>query len=80
MAVIAAIMMRAWARLLVVTIGAVVAHILLDVLAPVIAEVSGFELPPLLEAWYWQYVGILLIGYLIVISVLFAIKRLVLKG
>lgn len=79
-AIMAALMMTGWSRLLIIAAGAAVAHVVLDVLAPVIAEVSGFQLPPLLDGYFWRYVAVLFVGYLVVVAILFAVKRLVIKG
>jgi len=78
-AVVAALMMTSWARLPFIAVGAALAHIVLETLAPVIAESGGFELPDLLQPYFWRYAGVLFVGYLIVVAILFAIKRLVLK-
>ncbi len=79
-AAVAALIMRKWARLPVIAVGAVLVHLGLEVLAPVIAESGGFRLPPLLEFHYWRSAAVLLVGYLIVIGLLFAIKRVVIKS
>ncbi|RKR03133.1 hypothetical protein [Maricaulis maris] len=80
LAVVSALILSKWSRLVVVAGGAVIAHIILERLAPVIAEVGGFHLPPLLETHFWRYVGVLFVGYLVVIGILFAIKRVVTKS
>ncbi|OLF73181.1 hypothetical protein AWH62_09590 [Maricaulis sp. W15] len=79
-AAVGTLILSKWSRLIVVAGGAVIAHIILERLAPVIAEVGGFHLPPLLEAHFWRYVGVLFVGYLVVIGILFAIKRVVTKS
>lgn len=80
LAVVSALILSKWSRLLFVAAGAVIAHVVLERLAPVIAEVGGFHLPPLLEAHFWREVGVLFVGYLVVIGILFAIKRVVIKS
>lgn len=79
-AVIAALMLSNWSRLPVIAVGSVVAHVALDILSPVFAEVGDLRLPPLLEPGYWRYLGLLGVGYLIVVGILFAIKRIVVRG
>ncbi|WP_291844376.1 hypothetical protein [Maricaulis sp.] len=79
-AAVATLVLSKWSRLIVVAGGAVIAHIVLESLAPVIAEVGGFNLPPLLEAYFWREVGVLFVGYLVVIGILFVIKRIVTKN
>lgn len=78
-AIIAVLLLSTWARLPVIALGAVIAHVALDILSPVFAGVGDLRLPPVLEAYYWHYLGLLLVGYLIVIGILFAIKRVVLR-
>lgn len=78
-AVVAALMLADWKRLPFVAVGAVLAHLALESLAPVIAETGAFRLPPLLEAHFWRYAAVLFVGYLIVVAILFSIKRLVFR-
>lgn len=79
-AIVAALSMTKWARLPFIAAGAVIAHIVLESLAPVIAESGGFRLPPLLEPHFWRYAALLLVGYLIVVAILFAVKRVVVRS
>ena len=78
-AFVAALLLSGWKRLPAFALGATIVHIAVDVLAPVFANGAPLRLPPLLEAGFWEYVLILLLGYLIVISVLALLKRLLLK-
>jgi hypothetical protein len=79
-ALVSVLLMRGWVRLPLIAAGAVVAHLVLGTLAPVIAEVGGFALPSVLEPHFWHDVGLLFVGYLIVIGILYAIKRVVVKS
>jgi hypothetical protein len=79
-ALIAALMLSRWTRLLFVAGAAVAAHIALDILSPVFAEVGDLRLPPVLDGHYWRYLALLFVGYLIAVGILFAIKRVVVKG
>jgi len=78
-ALVAALMLSKWSRLLIIAAGAVIAHIVLDVMSPVFAEVGDFRLPDLLEQYYWHYVATLYVGYLLAIGILFTVKRVVVK-
>ncbi|MFS2318008.1 hypothetical protein RMQ97_08725 [Maricaulis sp. D1M11] len=78
-AVIAAMIMSQWPRIFIIVAGAVAAHIGLDILSPVFAEVGPLRLPDVTRLGYWRYVGLLFAGYAIAISVLFAIKRVVVR-
>lgn len=78
-ALIAALLLPDWKRILHFTIGATLVHILVDILAPVFANNAPLRLPPLLHGDFWERVLILLLGYFIVISVLAIIKRVLLR-
>ena len=74
-AAIAAYMMNDWRRVLVVALGCVFAHLLVDLILPVFRG-GGFRLPPLVEVGFWQNFLRLYAGYLIVVNVFYLIKRL----
>ena len=77
-AAVAAYMLSDWRRILFMTAGAVVVHAIFDVMIPVLGGNAAFRLPPLVEMEYWRHLLQLYAGYLIVISVLYVIKRVVL--
>lgn len=74
-AAIAAYVMTDWRRILVVSLACVFAHLLVDLLLPVLSG-GGFRLPPLVEVGFWQNFLRLYAGYLIVVNVFYFIKRL----
>ena len=76
-ALVATFLMPAWRRLPVFTVGAAAIHVLADVLVPVVTSGASLRLPEVLEFHFWQYVATLLIGYLIIIAILFFLKRLI---
>lgn len=78
-ALVAALLLPSWGRLIVFVIGATLVHLLVDILLPVIANNAALRLPDILAMPFWRYVAVLLAGYLIVISVLALLKRLLLK-
>jgi hypothetical protein len=79
-AILAAYYLIEWRRIFIVALGAVAAHVVLDVLIPVIVWSGPFALPPIVEPSYWQMLLKLYAGYLIVISVFFLVKRLMQGG
>lgn len=79
-AVIAALLMTRWSRYLVMVVGAVVVNVVVDMLRPVLFAQAELRLPPVLEAAYWHYLLLLFAGFLIVIGILFLLKRVVTKG
>jgi hypothetical protein len=79
-AAIAAYSMGAYKRLFVVALGAVIVHLIAEVMLPVLANGAAFRLPPVVEAGYWQKLAALYAGFLIVISLFYAVKRTFLSG
>lgn len=75
-AIVAAYLMPVWGRVFVFALGAAIAHLVLDVMLPVLANGAAFRLPALMEADYWRYALTLYVGYLLVITVFFVIKRM----
>lgn len=78
-AAIAALILPGWRRLPVFVVGATVVHILVDVLLPVLTNAAPLRLPAILEQAFWREVAFLLVGYLIVISILFLLRKLLLR-
>jgi hypothetical protein len=79
-AVIAAVAMQSWGRLVPIAFFATVAHIILGVMVPVFADRAEFRMPTVMEEAFWSSSVTLFVGYLIVISVFFVIKRLILRA
>lgn len=78
-AAVATLLLPGWRRLPMFAVGASVVHLLVDIFMPVISNGAALRLPPLLEMVFWREVGFLLIGYLVVISVLFLVKSIFLR-
>jgi membrane-bound metal-dependent hydrolase YbcI (DUF457 family) len=78
-AIVAAFLMYRWASVFFVAIGATVVHILADVMIPVLANSAPFRLPPLVDGEYWRYVLALYVGYVVVITVFYTAKRVLLR-
>lgn len=79
-ALAATIFMQSWRQWLPVAVLAVVVHVAVDVIVPVLAGRGEFRLPPLMEGEFWQMAGARFVGYLIVIAIFFMIKRLLFRG
>ena len=79
-ALVAAYVMPKWGRIWFIALGAVVVHIVADMLLPVIVNHVAFQLPPLVEQSYWHYVLALYLGYLVAIGFFFFIKKNLIKG
>jgi len=74
-AVIAAFMTARWSNVFVVSIGAVVIHILIDALLPAFNSTGAFRLPPVVEGDYWRYLLALYLGYVVAITIFYVVKR-----
>ena len=77
---VAAYVMPQWRRLPVIVACAVIGHVALDVMLPVLAKSGSFRLPPLLEVDYWRYLLQLYAGFLVVVSVFYLVKSLLVQG
>ncbi len=76
----AAYFLHRWTSVFAMALGAVLVHVILDVMIPVLANSAEFKLPPIVEADYWRYLLTPYVGYLIVITVFYVIKRMLLQG
>jgi len=74
-AIVAAIMTYRWSSVFFVAIGAVVVHVLVDALMPVLNNAGEFRLPPVVDGEYWKYLFALYLGYVVAISIFFVVKR-----
>ncbi len=74
----AAFVLQRWAGVFVVALAATFIHIIVDIMLPVLASSAAFKLPQLVDADYWQYVLTLYVGYLVVITAFYAVKRVLL--
>jgi hypothetical protein len=79
-AAICAYYLNDWRRIFVIALGAVIVHAVIDVMIPILGGRGALRLPPLVELEYWRHLLKLYAGYLIVISVFYVIKRVVLRG
>ena len=79
-ALIAAALLGSYGRILFVAVGATVVHVLVDVMLPVLAKSGPFKLPPLVDQSFWHYVAVLFVGYVVVISAFYVVKRLLFGG
>ncbi|WP_298745401.1 hypothetical protein [uncultured Brevundimonas sp.] len=78
-AVIAALLMKAWKGLWATALGAALVHVAVGVIRPVL-DGGAFVLPDLLSLTFWMGVLALFLGYAIVIAVFFLVKSLVTGG
>lgn len=76
-AVIAALMLYRWSGVFAIAVGAMVTHLLVDMLLPVLANGAPFRLPNVMDGAYWRYALTLYLGYVIAISIFYVIKRAV---
>ena len=77
-ALLAAILMTAWGRLLFVALGATVVHILIQAVLPM-ASGGGFTMPDIMAGAFWGQTLGTYVGYLILIAVFFFLKHNVFK-
>lgn len=79
-AVVAAVLLPKWSRIFVIALGATLMHVIFDVMVPVLARNAPFRLPPLVDIEYWRYLLAIYIGFLIIISVFYVIKKVMFRS
>ena len=78
-ALVAAYVLSSWKRLWAVALGATLAHLVAQVMIPVLANQGRFALPSnMTELSYWKTALALYLGYLLVIAIFFIVKTKVL--
>ncbi|MGE3143264.1 MAG: hypothetical protein AB7L65_08075, partial [Hyphomonadaceae bacterium] len=78
-ALAATVFMQNWKQWLGVALLALLVHVAVDAIVPVLAGTQAFKLPPLMESAFWLQCASRYVGYLIVIGVFFAVKRVLLR-
>ena len=78
-ALVATFMMSSYGRILFMSLGSTIAHLVAEVLIPVIANNRDLKLPPFLESEYWRYAAVLFVGYFFVITLLYILRRVLLR-
>ena len=80
-ALVAALLMKQGKQLLIMSLIATVVYAIAVVVLPVVTEHAPFRMPDnLVTLAYWKNLGALFVGFLIVIGVLYFIKKKVLKA
>lgn len=74
-AIVAAFLLYRWSGVFLAAVGAVVIHVVIDALLPVLNNAAEFRLPPLVDGGYWNYLLALYLGYVVAISVFYVVKR-----
>jgi len=79
-ALAAVIFMGAWKQWLPLSLVAVVFHIAIEQLMPVLGGGGGdVTLPPLMEEQFWTRVLVLFLGYFVIIGVFYFLKSLLFR-
>lgn len=79
-ALAAVVFMGSWKQWLPISLIAVVVHIAIEQLAPVLAGNGGaVTLPPLMEEAFWTQTLVLFLGYLVIIGVFYLLKSLLFR-
>jgi hypothetical protein len=70
--------MKSWGQLIFMTIGAVLVHLIILTLLPLVQH-GKIAMPDVMSGGFWMQAGSLAVGYLILIIVLFFLKNNVFK-
>ena len=75
-ALAATLFMRTWGQWIPAAVVSTVLYVAIEHFAPILAGRGELVLPPLTEAGFWGRVGVLFVGFLLVIAVFFFVKRI----
>ncbi|UPT64973.1 MAG: hypothetical protein M0D54_11060 [Hyphomonadaceae bacterium JAD_PAG50586_4] len=80
-ALAATLFLGSWKQWFPISLVAVIVHIAIEQLAPVLAGEGGaVVLPDLMSEDFWTRALVLLLGYLVIIGIFFFVKRLIFRG
>jgi hypothetical protein len=77
-ALVMALLMQQFGAILIFTVLGAIVHVVVDIVLPMVRAGAGFELPPVTDMTYLQYIAFLAAGYFVAITVLSIIKGIVL--
>ena len=79
-----ALLMREFGAILIFTVVAVIIHVIVDIVMPIVREGASFDLDIVIaqfsDTTYYLYLGAVAIGYLVAITLLSMIKGLIFRG
>jgi hypothetical protein len=76
----AAYFLSRYSRIFVIALGALVFYVIAEVMIPVVANHAAFQLPNMVEQGYWQRLAAIYAGFLLIITVFYVVKRMVLRS
>ena len=79
-AIAAAYLLSRYNRIFVIALGALIAYAIAEVMLPVLANHAEFRLPDMVAGGYWQRMAAIYAGFLLIITVFYVAKRLLLRG
>ena len=79
-AIAAAYFLSKYSRIFVIALGALVFYVIAEVMIPVVANHAQFQLPNMVEQGYWQRLAAIYAGFLLIITVFYVVKRMVLRS
>lgn len=68
-----------WSRVFIVAVSASIVHAIADFLLPAIVNDVAPNLPPVLDGGYWRYLAVLYLGYLVLITLFYVVKKTLMK-
>lgn len=77
-AVVMALLMQEYGAILIFTVVGMIVHVIVDVTLPMVRDSAAFEMPPVTDVLYWQYIAFLGLVYLVGMTILYIIKAIVL--
>ncbi|MGY6531098.1 hypothetical protein [Glycocaulis sp.] len=77
--VVMALMMQSFGAILIFTVVAMIIHVVVDQVLPMVRDGAAFAIPPVADMSYWQYIAFLAVAYFAGLIVLFLIKSIIFR-
>ena len=77
---IMALLMQEFGAILIFTVVGVIVHVVVDQVIPMVRDGASFVMPPVGDQLYWQYLAFAAVIYLVGITVLYILKRILFRG
>lgn len=78
--VVMALMMQSFGAILIFTVVAMIIHVVVDNVLPMVTGgEGGFSMPPVADQTYWQYIAFLAVAYFAALIVLFLVKSIIFR-
>jgi hypothetical protein len=78
-ALFATVLMKRWAQIFAISLGAAAFYVVVEWIIPIATQGAAIKLPEIVNVEFWKHVGTLFVGFVIIVSMFFAVKSVVFR-